>query len=66
MHTQDRDSDTRRHTDVASGVKHVRLPLQCDSKQTQSNEIHCREPVSSTLRERQRGRDRDAHTLYHV
>lgn len=60
------DAHSSGHTDVASGFKHACLPLQCDSKQTQSNEIHCREPVSSTVGERQSGRDRDAHTLYHV
>lgn len=52
--------------DVASRVKRVCLPLQCDSKQTQSNEIHCREPVSGTLRERERRRDGDAHASHHV
>lgn len=52
---------TARHADAASGLRHVCLPPQCDSKQTQSNEIHCREPVSSTLGARQRGRD--SHTV---
>lgn len=52
---------TARHADAASGLGGVRLPPQCDSKQTQNNEIHCREPVGSTLGARRRGRD--SHTV---
>lgn len=48
---------TARHANAASGLRCVCLPPQCDSKQIQSNEIHCREPVSSTLGARRRGRD---------
>ena len=45
-HTYTGRTHRHRRTDVASGVEHVCLPLQGDSEQTQSNEIHCREPVS--------------------
>lgn len=53
--------------DVAPGVK-ARLPPHgsVTAKQTQSNEIHCREPVSGTLGGGRRAGDRLPHTLYHV
>lgn len=50
-----------RHAEAASGLRRVCLPLQCDNKQTQSNEFHCREPVNSTLGARRRGWD--SHTV---
>lgn len=52
---------TARHVDATPGLWHVCLRPHCDSKQTQSNEIHCREPVSSKLGARWRGRD--SHTV---